>query len=400
LLLVSGLIYAQSGLRAGVARADITPPRGQAMAGWPERTRGATGVHDPLYATVLLLDSGTVSLALVSCDLGSFTSARIADQARQKYGVTHTILAISGTHSGPASPAGAEDKIIDAIGAARNAEFPAEITTATGRAYLAFNRRKVTDGRARMWWRNPEMVPSHPLDPAVNVVAVRDAQKVRAVLVNYAARAAVVGPANTEFSADYPGAMRRIVETQAPGAMCLFVQGASGDLSPYREREPGRFPGFDAMETMGRDLAAEVMRVLARAKPLADAAQPLRVATEGVEVADRWQPGARISLGLTAGTLGGSLCFLALPGEPFIEHAMTFQARSECGTALLFGSSYSGGGAWAGFLPTIRAAAEGGEGAGYATSVAVGTGEMLIDRGVVDILKLRGLLQDLPDPRF
>jgi hypothetical protein len=398
--MVPGLMYAQSGLRAGVARVDITPPRGQAMAGWAERTRGATGVHDPLSATVLLLDSGAASLAVVSCDLEAFTSARIAEQARQKFGVTHTILAMSGTHSGPASAAAAEDKILDAIGAARKAEFPAEIAVATGRAYLAFNRRKVTDGRAHMWWRNPEMVPSHPLDPAVYVIAVRDAQKVRAVLVNYAARAAVVGPANTEFSADYPGALRRFVEAQMPGALCLFVQGASGDISPYREREPGRLPGFDAMESMGRDLAAEVLRALSRARPLADAAQPLRVATEGVEVSDRWQPRSRISLGLTAGTIGGSLCFLALPGEPFIEHAMTFQARSECTMALLFGSSYSGGGGWAGFLPTIRAAAEGGEGAGYGTTVAVGTGEMLIDRGVVDILKLRGLLQDLPDPRF
>jgi len=32
--------------------------------------------------------------------------------------------------------------------------------------------------------------------------------------------------------------------------------------------------------------------------------------------------------------------------------------------------------------------------------VAVGSGEMLIDRGVVQLFKLRGLLKDLPDPRF
>jgi len=103
---------------------------------------------------------------------------------------------------------------------------------------------------------------------------------------------------------------------------------------------------------------------------------------------------------LAAGTIGGGLCFLALPGEPFIEHQITFQARSECGMALLLGSSYSIGGAWVGFLPTIRAATEGGEGAAYDTTVAVGAGEMLIDRGVVQLMKLRGLLHDLPDPRF
>ena len=103
---------------------------------------------------------------------------------------------------------------------------------------------------------------------------------------------------------------------------------------------------------------------------------------------------------MAAGAIGGGLCFLAVPGEPFVEHQITFRARTECAMPLLFGSSYSGSGAWAGFLPTIRAAAEGGEGAGYSTSAAVGAGEMLIDRGVVNIFKLRGLLQELPDPRF
>jgi hypothetical protein len=390
-----------------VARADITPPRGHALSGYPERTHRATGDHDPLYATVLLLDSGSTRVALVSCDLQSLVSARVAAVAHEKFGVTLTILSMSGTHAGPVTtdtrspwlPA-AEDKIIAAIGEARQQEFPADLAAGSGRAYLAFNRRMVTDGRAHMLWRNPDMAPSHPLDPTVNVVAVRDGQKVRAVLVNYAARAAVLGPANTEFSADYPGAMRRAVESHTPGALCLFVQGASGDISPYREREPGKIPAFDAMENMGRDLGAEVLRVLARVKPLPDAAQPLRVATEGLEVPDRWQPQTRIPIELAAGAIGGGLCFLALPGEPFIEHQITFQARSECAVPLLFGSSYSGGGAWAGFLPTIRAATEGGEGAGYNTTVAVGTGEMLIDRGVVDIFKLRGLLQDLPDPRF
>ena len=99
--LLPAFLYAQGGLRAGVARVEITPPRGHAMAGYAERTRGASGVHDPLYATALLLESGTSSVALVSCDLISFVSARVGTEARQKFGVAHTILMLSGTHSGP-----------------------------------------------------------------------------------------------------------------------------------------------------------------------------------------------------------------------------------------------------------------------------------------------------------
>jgi hypothetical protein len=406
-LLLPALLAAQSGLRAGVARVEITPPRGAAMTGYAERTHGATGVHDPLYATVLLLDSGGTSVALVGCDLLSFVSTRVAAEARRRFGITATILSASGTTSGPPAADTAskwnvatEDKIIEAIGAAKQSLFSAEIRVATGHANLAFNRRKVTDGRARMWWRNPEGLPSHPLDPTVNVVALRDAEKVRAVLVNYAARPSILGPQIVEFSADYPGALRRQVESKTPGALCLFVQGAAGDISPYHDREPGHVPAFEAVESMGRDLAAEVLRVLPNARPLADPAQPLRIASEILEIPNRWQPQERIPIGYTAGSYGGGLCFLALPGEPFIEHQISFQARSECAVPLLFGSSYSAGGAWAGMIPTIRAAAEGGDGADSNTTLAPGAGEMLIDRGVVQLMKLRGALHDLPDPRF
>jgi hypothetical protein len=406
-LLLPLVLPAQSPLRAGLARVEITPPKGHAMAGYSDRTHVAAGVHDPLYATVLLLDSGSASLALVTCDLASFVSTRVAIEARQKLGVTATILSMSGTHSGPVTTdshsqwnVAAEDKMIEAIGAARQGMFPAELTVAAGRSYQAFNRRKVTGETAHMWWRNPEGLPSHPLDPTVNVIVVRDSAKVRAVLVHYAARAAILGPSNLEFSADYPGALRRFVEAAVPGALCLFAQGASGDISPLREREPGKIPAFDAMDYTGRQLADEVLRVLPKAQRLPDPAQPLRLASEIVEVRNRWQPEESIPIGITAGVLGGGLCFLAVPGEPFIEHQITFQARSECSTPLLLASSYSAGGVWAGFLPTIRAATEGGEGATYDTTAAVGAGEMLIDRGVVHLMKLRGLLADLPDPRF
>ena len=93
----------------------------------------------------------------------------------------------------------------------------------------------------------------------------------------------------------------------------------------------------------------------------------------------------------------GALCFLALPGEPFVEHQLTFREKSECRVAMMFGYSYSAGGAWAGYIPTLQAAAEGGYGASYNTSVAVGTGEMLVDLGVIRLFEMRGLLKELPD---
>src|SRR5947209_2502648 len=86
--------------RAGIARVDITPPVGHAMGGYSDRKGNASGTHDPLYATVLVLESGGNSLALVTADLRSFVSTRVGDAAKQKFGIATIIISSSHTHSG------------------------------------------------------------------------------------------------------------------------------------------------------------------------------------------------------------------------------------------------------------------------------------------------------------
>src|SRR5262249_32873060 len=122
----------------------------------------------------------------------------------------------------------------------------------------------------------------------------------------------------------------------------------------------------------------------------------LRTTSETIEVGNRWKPDEKIPIGWTAGAIGDSLCFAAFPGEPFIEHQLALRSRSTCGNTMLFGYSYSVGGVWAGYLPTIRAAVEGGYGADYNASVEVGTGELLVNRAAVALFRLRGLLKDSP----
>jgi neutral ceramidase len=386
--------------RAGIARVDITPPVGHDMGGYAARKHGSTGIHDPLYATVLVIESGGNSIALITCDLRSFVSTRVGQLAAERYGIKTTLINVSHTHSGPLtwelrSPwyAQAEDKMVDAIGLARKSMFPATLEIATGEIYLGHNRR-LKDGK--MWWRNAEALPSHPLDPTVTALLVKDQGKTKAVLVNYACHPSILGPDNYDYSADYPGAMRRTIESQIPGATALFIQGGAGDINPYHDKEPVATQ-FQAVDAMGQALGKYVVSILNKAKPIAG---PLRTYSEVLEVKNRWHPNEKIPIGWTAGAFGDSLCFAALPGEPFVEHQLTFRAKAECANNLLFGYSYSAGGVWAGYLPTILASVQGGYGADYNTTVAVGTGEQLIDRAVVKLFELRGLLKELPDTRY
>jgi hypothetical protein len=404
LLLLWMPLAAAADYRAGIARVDITPPIGHEMGGYSARTHGATGVHDPLFASVLVIESGTNSIALVTCDLRSFVSTRVGEAAKRQFGIGTTLLNVSHTHSGPLtwelrSPwyAQAEDKMVEAIGIAKKNMFPATLGISSGEIYLGHNRRKIVDGKGAMWWRNADALPSHPLDPAVYALVVKDDQgKTRAVLVNYACHPSILGPDNYEYSADYPGAVRRAIESQIPGATALFIQGGAGDINPYHDKEPVTTQ-FQAMEEMGQALGKYVVSLLGKAKPVIGA---LRTYSEVLEVKNRWHPDEKLPIGWTAGAFGDSFCFAALPGEPFVELQLAFREKTECRGTMLFGYSYSAGGVWAGYIPTILASVQGGYGADYNTNVAVGTGEQLIDRAAAKLFELRGLLKDLPDTRY
>ena len=54
-----------------------------------------------------------------------------------------------------------------------------------------------------------------------------------ATLVHYACHPTIMGPANRLITPDFPGAMKRVVET-ALGGHCVFLQGAAGNVGPVQ----------------------------------------------------------------------------------------------------------------------------------------------------------------------
>ena len=119
-----------------------------------------------------------------------------------------------------------------------------------------------------------------------------------------------------------------------------------------------------------------------------------------LEVRNRWKPAEKIAIGWTAGAFGDSLCFAALPGEPFVEHQIDIPRESrvpECNAVRLFVF----GGRRLGRLHSDHA----GVGrrrlrSGLQHTVEVGTGERLIDRAVVKIFQMRGLLKEFRITRY
>ena len=104
-VVASMALPASAGLRAGVAKTDITPTTHEVMWGFESRLEPAESTLDPLYARVLVLETGGQRLAIVALDLGrSFGEAsldRLRESARKSSGITCMLVTASHTHSAP-----------------------------------------------------------------------------------------------------------------------------------------------------------------------------------------------------------------------------------------------------------------------------------------------------------
>jgi len=116
---------------------------------------------------------------------------------------------------------------------------------------FSVNRReKLADGRVVLGLND-----SGPADHAVGVVRV-DSQEGRplAALVNYTCHPIFIGSASRLISPDYPGPMRRVVERET-GAICLFLQGATGNVNPRSPMHPDTTEAERAGAMLGLEAA-------------------------------------------------------------------------------------------------------------------------------------------------
>ena len=95
-------------LRVGAAAVKITPPLGIPLAG-QYFERGATAVHDDLFAKALVIEKGGEKVAIVSCDLvdiGTDIVPAVRKMAMKSTGIPEDHIMVSATHShtGPVIP--------------------------------------------------------------------------------------------------------------------------------------------------------------------------------------------------------------------------------------------------------------------------------------------------------
>lgn len=294
-------------LRAGFARADITPEAGAQIPGGFNKNI-STGTLDPLWAEAAYLENGGTRVAIVGLDTLMIPDSTIAEARRlteEKTGVPagNILIGASHTHSGgpvvdcfgsdedPAYSTLIATRVAEAIAEAQARAVPALLGSGSGyEDRLGFNRRfYMKDGTVRTHpgKMNPDIVePAGPIDPEVGVLAFQDtAGKPLGCIVNFALHGTTMG--GSRFSADYVGYLRATVRgALAPDMGVVFLNGACGDVTQVDNRSPrpSEFGEVWAGRT-GRTLGAEVLKIIAWMDFQAEA--PLAVQRADIRLAIR-----------------------------------------------------------------------------------------------------------------
>ncbi len=251
------LAAVREGLRAGVARADISPARLPYLAGYAINRR-ALDVHDPITATALVLDYNGERVALVSVDLiGLFRPAVLQIRRQVKLVPGNRIhIAATHTHSGPDSMgmwgpdlltsgvdkawyAGMKDRLARLVDEAAEKLTPAQFRV--GSIELT--------GVAKNWRINV-------LDTTLTTLQLqaRDGKPL-ATVVNYAVHPEVMN--RSTMTADMVHFMRQEIESRV-GGLSLFLNGALGGMvspDPRKDADP-----WAECERLGRMMGDHAVR--------------------------------------------------------------------------------------------------------------------------------------------
>jgi neutral ceramidase len=376
-------------LRAAAAKVDITPSSPQWLLGY--QARQSTGVHDPLFHRVLVLDDGAAPMVLVSSDICVVSPAfydQVAAQLERETGIGRARFwwLMTHTHSAPETgPPGLArsfmpdrythdydhayaDRItrslIDAVKQARATLKPAVLSVTTGWSSANINRRG----------RDPEgnislgMNPDGAVDRQIGILRLTAAADgaLIAVVANYAMHGTALGGVNLLISADAPGVVTSYVEDKL-GTVMLYANGAAGNVAPIYSVQTMSGARLGEFKVLLGD------RIIAAVRSMGSGTSDIRIQAAEQTVETPLRPGfhwdetlarylatkdasAAIRLPVRFATIGSDVVLWAAPLELFCEVAMAVRNRSPFRFTFYYG--YANG--WLGYLPTTRAFDEGG----------------------------------------
>jgi hypothetical protein len=346
--------------RAGIAARNVTPDRFLPVSGGAGPSRPTNKKEGELVVRALVLDDGTVRIAIASADFLGFPGVLCNKVRAAVKGIPpeNILIGATHTHSAPdcyAFPDGKGgtdadlayvesvcSRMADAINEAVAKLAPARLKIATGQTLPGISYNYYAE---KLY------------DPRCHVIqAIDEAGKPIATLVNYATHPEVIGNSRGIMSPDLVGPLYdRIAESG--GGTGIFMNSAQGGMVTADNRRPGGLEASDWAECqrIGRLLADEALRIVKDAPIQATpklfcAARPLTFPVDSILMQNlmkslpwyRTTPGAAGSNAETITTQLnlvniGNAQILTIPGEALPNIGFYLKRKMRGQNNLLFG---------------------------------------------------------------
>lgn len=259
-------------MKASLKSINITPPVGMQMAGYSERDHGAEGIHDELYAKVLVVDDGKRKVALVICDvigIDLYVSENVRKIVSNKTDISKDAIMVSAIHTHSSVYAcrlhgvdflhtRQQDKESDE---AYYQQLIQKIANGIIWANDNLQEAKIGFGKGNVIDLGTNRNDVHAYyDDSVNIIKVSNLRdEVLGIIVNHACHPTVLNQDNYLFSADYPAYFRSKLEALYPEAVVAFSQGAAGSASARYTKKAST---FEEAKRLGEKLADATLQIL------------------------------------------------------------------------------------------------------------------------------------------
>ncbi|NSW57555.1 MAG: hypothetical protein HPY44_16215 [Armatimonadetes bacterium] len=255
---------ADDGLRAGVARVDVTDYE-------------AGPVNDPLYVKALVLAKSGLTVAIITVDavalgeighIGNDYLPAVRERLRAELCIEPRNIVVNASHCHGVVCDDVAERTVQAVAGAKQSLVPVRVGAGTGyERRITQNRRlRLKDGReadVRHAYPLPpddEVAGIGPVDPEIGILRIdRLDGRPLAVVFNFACHP-IQGVPSGGNTADISGFACRAIEAGlGQDAVALFIQGCAGDINPVlykdvdrpRDAEPlGNLLGLSVLDAL------------------------------------------------------------------------------------------------------------------------------------------------------
>ncbi len=286
----------------GTGSRVITPEPGGELCGFIARVKPMQGTHDDLLVKAMVwADDADRSnaAALVTLDVIDVESefvASVRQQVEEATGIPGERIGVTCTHThgGPVTMPDRRLGRADFAWIDRAAILAAEVVVEAANSiepmiFTAGTGNEPTVGKNRR-------VHGGVIDPDVPVLRFQRANgQVAAILTSYGCHPVTLGPNNFLATADYPGYVRRTLETIYEGAEAHFVTGCCGQVNNGHTSRDGDYNrgmiwrSYGEAERIGRAIAGEALQAAEQSArfAVANAIEDQSVEPATVRVASR-----------------------------------------------------------------------------------------------------------------